>query len=351
MKKILSLCLILTMVLSLCACGNSSTVEPSNSDKISNDTTITTPVPETTDSSAIEYNPNTNEEPEGFDLSMNYKEVHTIPAYEKLDLGYKMALLGKSAQTDASIYYYWVELEDSWKSIYDTYGTMFVEVVDAKDNSELSSYYANIRTDSRNTIIYDEFSRDRALNRNGFIVTIIMENDGYFEKNTKYNNYATLSDLGFVLHDYGFKKGQVLEVNCEKEDLNLNWPIRNTNGLIVASDDYYTISDKHLNAKNNMTEFVLSLRLDMLFEQNEIDTLVLGDTFKFYDEKTMELATFPEGTAISTAVETISESGHMYNLNFTISNPNGFSDIFADQLQGCVLEFDLNGQTYCVDTY
>ena len=136
MKKILSLCLILTMVLSLCACGNNSTVEPTNSDKISNDTTITTPVPETTDSSAIEYNPNTNEEPEGFDLSMNYKEIHTIPEYEKLDLGYKMALLGKSSLKDATFYYYWVELEDSWKHIYDTYGTMFVEVVDAKDNTK-----------------------------------------------------------------------------------------------------------------------------------------------------------------------------------------------------------------------
>jgi hypothetical protein len=65
-----------------------------------------------------------------------------------------MALLGKSALKDATFYYYWVELEDSWKHIYDTYGTMFVEVVDAKDNSEISSYYANVRTDSKNTIIY-----------------------------------------------------------------------------------------------------------------------------------------------------------------------------------------------------
>ena len=351
MKKILSLCLILTMILSLCACGNNSTVEPTNSDKISNDTTITTPPTETTDSSAIEYNPNTKEEPEGFDLSMNYKEIHTIPEYEKLDLGYKMALLGESALKDATFYYYWVELEDSWKHIYDTYGTMFVEVVDAKDNSELSSYYANVRTNSKNTIIYDEFSRDRNVNRDGFIVKIIMQNDGYFEKNTKYNNYAKVEDLGFILHDYGFEKGQVLEVNCEKEDLNLNWPIRNTNGLIVAGDDYYTISEKNLNAKNNGNEYVLSIRLDMLFEQNEIDSLVLGDTFKFYDEKTMELATFPEGATLTTDIEKITESGTMVNLNFTVSNSNGFSNEFLDPLQGCVLEFDLNGQTYCVDTY
>ena len=178
-----------------------------------------------------------------------------------------------------------------------------------------------------------------------------MQNDGYFEKNTKYNNYAKVEDLGFILHDYGFEKGQVLEVNCEKEDLNLNWPIRNTNGLIVAGDDYYTISEKNLNAKNNGNEYVLSIRLDMLFEQNEIDSLVLGDTFKFYDEKTMELATFPEGATLTTDIEKITESGTMVNLNFTVSNSNGFSNEFLDPLQGCVLEFDLNGQTYCVDTY
>lgn len=361
MKKILSLVLVLTMVLSLCACGNNSKNDSdsldytSNSNQISNDTTVVTP--DTTGSSAIEYNP-TPAEPEDFDLSANYKESAVISEFEKLDLGYKMGKIGQYETVDTIQHFYWVELEDSWKHIYDTYGTMFVEVVDTKDNCMIDSYYENIRVSSESTIIYDTLSRDRNVNRHGFIVNVMEQKDDYFEKN-KYNNYATLEDLGFILgvkeYDtnaggYIITKGQYLEVNADKADLTLKGVIQDIGGLLIANDDYYRIKETNIMDKDNRTSFTINVKLGQLFPENDVDALVLSDTFKFYDEKTMELATFPEGTTISTEIEQISESGTLPMLKFTVSNPNGFSNEFLDQFQCCVLEFDLNGQTYCVIT-
>ena len=72
MKKILSLLLVTIMVLSLCACDNNNDSDSldytSNSNQISNDTTVITP--DTTGSSAIEYNP-APAESEDFDLNGN----------------------------------------------------------------------------------------------------------------------------------------------------------------------------------------------------------------------------------------------------------------------------------------
>ena len=73
MKKILSLLLVTIMVLSLCACDNNNNDSDSldytsNSNQISNDTTVITP--DTTGPSAIEYNP-APAEPEELDLSGN----------------------------------------------------------------------------------------------------------------------------------------------------------------------------------------------------------------------------------------------------------------------------------------
>jgi hypothetical protein len=353
MKKIFSLLLVATMVLSLCACGNnndSDSVDYTNSNQISNDTTVV--IPDTTDSSAIEYNPTPVEPEVPFDLSVNNKESDVIPEYEKLDLGYKMCSLGIKELTDCYLHFYWVELTDSWKYIYDTYGTMFVEVVDAKDNCKIDSYYKNIRQSSDKTIIYDEFSRDRNVNRDGFILRVMEQKDGHFEKN-KYNNYAKIEDLGFILYDYGFKKGQVLEVNCEKEDLNLNWSIYDTNGLIFVGDDNYIIKDIKLTDANELKDLIVSVEIDLLFSENGLDELVLGG-FNFYDEKTMEKGIYPEGTTFVSDVETIYTTEDISNrvkLKFTVSNPNGFSDEFIELYRNCIFEFDLNGQNYCVDTY
>lgn len=62
MKKLLSILLVLTLVLSLCACGNnnaSGSLDYNNSfNQISNDTTVVTP--DTTGSSAIKFELNSN---------------------------------------------------------------------------------------------------------------------------------------------------------------------------------------------------------------------------------------------------------------------------------------------------
>ena len=121
-------------------------------------------------------------------------------------------------------------------------------------------------------------------------------------------------------------------------------------GLLIVNDDYYRINETNIMDKDNRTSFTINIKLKQLFPENEVDELILSDTFKFYDEKTMELAVFPEGTTISTEIEQISESMTLPMLKFTISNPDGFSNEFLGQFENCVLEFDLNGRTYRVIT-
>ena len=359
MKKLLSLLLVLTMACSLCACGNNDSDNlnyNSNSNQISNDTTITKP--ETTGSSAIEYNPTPDEEVP-FDLSANYTDSPVISEFEELNLGYKMGKIGDYETVDTIQYFYWVELEDSWKYIYDTYGTMFVDIVDAKDNCEINSYYKNIRVASESTIIYDTFSRDRNENREGFVIRIITQKEGYYNKDTYLGNYATLEDLGFILgvkeydNDKGYviTKGQYLEVNAEKSDLVLKGAIQDTEGLLVANDDYYRITETSITDKDNGTSLMIKVKLTHMFSENDMDELVLSDTFKFYDEKTMTEGAFPEGCSISTEIEQISDTGTLPMLKFIVSNPNGFSNEFIDLFQNSIIEFDLNGTTYCVETY
>ena len=353
-KKYIAILLTGIMVLSLTACGGKEEIkEPITSTDVKVEETIKPEENKPTE----ESKPWTPPEEE-IDLSMNYKGGDTLPEFEKLDLGYKMGKIGQYETVDTIQHSYWVELEDSWKHIYDTYGTMFVEVVDKKDNCKIDSYYENIRVSSESTIIYDALSRDRNVNRDGFIVNVMEQKDGYFEKN-KYNNYATLEDLGFILgvkeYDttaggYIIKKGQYLEVNAEKSDLTLIGVIQDMGGLLIVNDDYYKITETNIMDKDNRTSFTINIKLNQLFPENEVDELILSDTFKFYDERTMELSVFPEGTTISTEKEQISESMTLPMLKFTISNPDGFSNEFLGQFENCVLEFDLNGQTYRVIT-
>ena len=273
MKKLFSLLLCLSMVLSLCACGGDKTPTSNNND-ISNDTVV--------------INPNTNQKTENsdtstitlpqvdgtmdFDLSKNYKGAEQLFAFEELNLGYKMALLGTSEYEDANMYFYLIELDDSWKYIYDTYGVMSVDLVDLPDNCLIDSTYENIRYSSDNGIVYDTFSFNREENNNSFLLRIIEQKDGYFDKSTKYYNYAKVDDLSPILcvkeyeNDKGYviKKGQYLKVNCEKEEMNIVAPLYDMNGIFFVNDDCYFISETGITDRNNLTDLIISIKLFLL---------------------------------------------------------------------------------------
>ena len=383
MKKILSLVLVLTMVLSLCACGNDSKNDSdsldytSNSNQISNDTTVVTP--DTTDSSAIEFELNSNESNANIDesdesnevVSNNEKieepissEIKTVQGYDALNLDYKMCKIGVK-ETETSIHHFYLvsvdksltylkgleeyaEFNDSTKGIYQ----LSAYVYNTKDNCKVKDNYENIRCSVNVAPSYIETPP---------LTNTNIEKGPVEDKN---KTGVNIEDLSFiltiidVLDNFGIQRAQYIEENCSMGDMNLpNSPIYSKNSILFIEDDYYSVTDIDFSAKRNetdeMTSVGYSVTLTLLSDESSIDDIVLGDRFELCESLYMEPYVYPEGTTINTNIENISKNEDGFTtvtLFFEASNENSFDEEFLDLIDERILSCEINGKYYHIKT-